>query len=179
MTMKLHPHAAPRITMQVLKTSLCELIRDLPPHPNDTIEFPITEPPHILIVENDRDMAELIAAFLRGNWFNCQVRCTGAQGVEAFVHTPVDLIITDLKMDAGDGIAMIQSIRRLSRTPVIIITGFAGEYADRVRFLDNVALLNKPFDRQVLIDLVENALDTGNSRQIADWNQLPPNAAPK
>lgn len=163
----------------VLKSSLQNLIRDLPPHPDDTIEFPITEPPQILIVENDREMAELIATFLRGNWFNCEVRCTGAQGVEAFTHSPVDLIITDLKMDAGDGVAMIQSIRRVSQAPVIIITGFAGEYADRVRFLDNVALLSKPFDRQVLIDLVENALDVKNSGNTAHWNKLLPNADPK
>jgi DNA-binding response OmpR family regulator len=163
----------------VLKSSLHHLICDLPPHPDDTIEFPITEPPQILIVENDRQMAELIATFLRGNWFNCEVRCTGAQGVEAFTRSPVDLIITDLKMDAGDGVAMIQSIRRISQAPVIIITGFAAEYADRVRFLDNVALLSKPFDRQVLIDLVENALDAGNSGQVAGWNKLPPNTPSK
>jgi signal transduction histidine kinase len=113
----------------------------------------------------------LLSVMLRRVWFNCSVRRSGAQGIQAFIHDPVDLVITDLRMEAGDGIALIESIRRTSRVPVIIVTGFAAQYADRVRFLDNVALLNKPFEWAALVDLVEKALDSRSPH--GTWN-IPP-----
>ena len=82
----------------------------------------------------------------------------------------MDLIITDLKMESGDGIGLIQAIRRNSDVPVIIVTGFAGEYADRVRFLDKVALANKPFTWSLLVDLVERTLDSNNRGRFAGRN---------
>jgi DNA-binding response OmpR family regulator len=133
-------------------------------------ECPITEPPRILIVEDDPHLAEVIGTLLSRNWFNCAIRRSGSQGIQAFLHDPVDLIITDLRMQAGDGIALIQAIRRNSRAPVIIVTGFAAEYADQVRFLDNVALLHKPFDAQALVELIDKALDTINSGSSKGWN---------
>jgi DNA-binding response OmpR family regulator len=134
-------------------------------------DFPITEPPRILIVEDDTQLADVISNMLSSIWFNCFIRRSGAQGIQAFMHDPVDLIITDLRMEAGDGVALIETIRRTSQVPVIIITGYAKEYADRVRFLDNVALLTKPFEWKVLVELVEKALDIRGTPE--GWN-LPP-----
>jgi DNA-binding response OmpR family regulator len=122
----------------------------------------LTEPPRILIVEDDPAIAQLIATLLETNWFYSVVRCSGAQGVQAFAKESIDLIITDLHMPAGDGIALIQAVRRTSQTPVIIVTGFAKEYADHVRFLDNVAVIHKPFETQTLLDTVEMALEASS-----------------
>jgi DNA-binding response OmpR family regulator len=133
----------------------------------------LAERPRILLVEDDPEMAELVATVLERNWFKCVVRRGGIQGTHAFVTDPVDLIITDLRMAAGDGVTLIEAIRRQSSSPVIIITGFAREYADRVRFLENVALINKPFDLQVLVDLVEIALNLNSSGTCEGWN-IPP-----
>ncbi len=140
--------------------------------PDELCPFPITEPPRILIVEDDPQLAEIIGKMLSGIWFNCVIRRSGTQGIDAFLQDPIDLIITDLRMEAGDGIALIQTIRRTSQVPVIIVTGYAREYADRVRFLNNVAIIHKPFDWAVLVDLVEKAVDTGNSNKGAAWNTL-------
>jgi two-component system response regulator CpxR len=148
-----------------------QLLKPVPTAADDPCEFPIAEPPRIMIVEDDAQLAEIIAVMLRRVWFNCSVRRSGAQGIQAFIHDPVDLVITDLRMEAGDGIGLIESIRRTSRVPVIIVTGFAAQYADRVRFLDNVALLNKPFEWAALVDLVEKALDSRSPH--GTWN-IPP-----
>jgi DNA-binding response OmpR family regulator len=140
---------------------------------DELCEFPISEPPRILIVEDDPHVAELIGTLLSRNWFNCVIRRSGAQGIQAFIHESVDLIITDLKMQAGDGVSLIESIRRMSSAPVIIITGFASEYADRIRFLDNVALIRKPFEPEALIALIDKALDTNNTGTSKGWNKSP------
>jgi DNA-binding response OmpR family regulator len=144
--------------------------------PEQSVEFPITAPPRILIVEDDMHLADVIATMLSRIWFNCFIRRSGAQGIKAFTHDPVDLIITDLRMEAGDGIALIKTIRQTSGVPVIIITGYAKEYADRVRFLDNVALLNKPFEWKTLIGLVERALDAHGPDE--KWNFPPGDFCP-
>ena len=60
------------------------------------------------------------------------------------------------------GSRLIQAVRRISQTPVIIVTGFAREYADHVRFLDNVAVINKPFETRTLMDTVELALEASS-----------------
>jgi DNA-binding response OmpR family regulator len=143
--------------------------------PDEWRECPITEPPRILVVEDDPSMAEFIGALLRRNWFNSVVRFSGVQGIQEFISAPVDLIITDLRMQTGDGIALIEAIRRISQTPVIIVTGFASEYADRVRFLNNVAMVSKPFDSRVLVELIDKALDICNSGSREGWNAWPDN----
>jgi two-component system, OmpR family, response regulator len=129
--------------------------------PKASWNMPKEEEPRILVVEDDPAIAELIAAMLESAWLGCAIRSSGAQAVQAFAKTPIDVLITDLRMSAGDGISLIETIRRTSMVPVIIVTGFAREFADRVRFLDNVTLINKPFNRQSLIRLVEKALDAG------------------
>ena len=155
------------------KTSPAELISYPYDQPDETLTFLLAEKPRILVVEDDPAMAELIATVLQRNWFKCVIRHGGTQGIHAFASDPVDLIITDLRMSAGDGISLIEAFRRESSAPVIIITGFGREYTDRVRFLDNVAVINKPFDSRVLVDLVEIALNVNSSGTCEGWN-IPP-----
>ena len=49
----------------------------------------MTETPRILIVEDDLQMAELIATVLGRIWFNCDIRRSGTQGIDAFLADPV------------------------------------------------------------------------------------------
>jgi len=159
----------------MLKTEPARIANDIAVNANAagvTWKTPNAEP-RILVVDDDPAMADLIAAMLESTWLNCVVRSSGAQGIQAFAGEPVDVIITDLRMAAGDGVALIESIRRTSLVPVIIVTGFAREFADRVRFLENVALIHKPFDRRQLMDLVERALQIRQPDGGKGWN-LPP-----
>ncbi len=132
--------------------------------------------PRVLIVDDDPALAHMIEVLLKDRWFDCVVRRSGAQAIDAFTHDDFDLIITDLNMAAGDGVTLVETIRRTSQTPVIIVTGFERQYTERMRSLGNIAVIRKPFDFDELLDTIEAALQAGDTgpwkgRNIATLNR--------
>lgn len=117
--------------------------------------------PRILIIDNDEDMVAAITTRLENMGYQCVTAGTGAQGIAAFDEQHVDLVITDLNMPAGDGVVLARTLRRKSDVPIIVITGFRIEYRRELRSIPNVTLIEKPFDSNALIDLVETALFMG------------------
>jgi DNA-binding response OmpR family regulator len=118
----------------------------------------LIQTPRILIVDDDPDLARMIGLLLEHRCFRCVVRYSGAQAIRAFAPGDVDLIITDLHMLCGDGVALIESIRRTSGVPVIVLTGFSNIYAQRLELLEGVVVMTKPVDARDLLEAVEKAL---------------------
>jgi len=112
----------------------------------------------ILIVDDDEDIVRMVTTLLSSRGHECTTAQTGAQGAIAFELIDVHLVITDLNMPAGDGIALVQRIRRTSQVPIIIITAFNKEYANRIRSLRHVTVLRKPFDCEALLELIDTDL---------------------
>jgi DNA-binding response OmpR family regulator len=115
----------------------------------------------ILVADDDRDIARMTSRFLGAHGYRCVTAGSGAQALAAFHEGGVDLLVTDLNMPVGNGVQLIQTIRLRSAVPVIIVTAYSREYADQVRFLPNVTLLNKPFEPEALLDLVGLMLAPG------------------
>ena len=111
--------------------------------------------PRILIIDNDEGLVAAITARLESMGYQCVTAGTGAQGIAAFREQDIDLVITDLNMPAGDGIVLAMTLRETSDVPIIIVTGFHDEYRRELRSIPNVTLMEKPFDSDQLIDLVE------------------------
>jgi len=109
----------------------------------------------ILIVDDDEDIVRIISMLLSSRGYVCSRAHTGAQGLIEFQFGDVDLIITDMNMPAGDGIALISRIRSNSNVPIVIITAFGKEYAAYTKTLEDITLLRKPFDAQSLLDVIE------------------------
>ena len=117
-----------------------------------------TPTPRILIVDNHESIAEAIAVRLRSEGYECATAYDGAQALAVFQSGAFDLVISDLAMPGGDGIALGESIRRISRVPMIFITGYQSEYFERMQALRDVSVLRKPFEEGSLLDLVETEL---------------------
>lgn len=118
----------------------------------------------ILIIDNDEGLLAAIATRLGSMGYHCITAVSGAQGLACFKSQPVDLIISDLNMPAGDGVTLAQSIRETSEVPIIIITGFRDEYRRSLRSISNITLMEKPFDSDQLLDLVEAELVMSGSK---------------
>ncbi len=114
-----------------------------------------TRKKNVLIVDDDEDIVRMISVLLENEGHCCTIGHTGAQGAVEFSVGDTDLVITDLNMPAGDGIALIERIRRTSDVPIIVVTAFDKEYANRVRAYRGVTVLRKPFDSEALIELVD------------------------
>ena len=102
--------------------------------------------PHILVVEDDREISALVARYLRSN--DCRVSLAG-DGREMDRHLAegnFDLIVLDLMLPGEDGLAICRRLRRTTRLPIVMLTA-RGEEIDRIVGLEMGAddYLVKPF----------------------------------
>jgi two-component system OmpR family response regulator len=119
----------------------------------------------ILVVDNDPDLRRVITLRLSRAGYSCVEAGTGAQALSEWRRRSFDVVVSDLNMPGGDGIALADALQRDEAVPIIFITGFREDFKRRLRRVDNVSLLEKPFDPSVLIELIEATLvgrDTGD-----------------
>ncbi len=101
----------------------------------------------ILIIEDERKLADAIAAGLRGNGYEVTLAHTGEAGLKILYDNPVDLILLDVMLPRVGGLEVLREIRRNGfKLPVLILTS-KGSVDERVRGLDSGAddYLVKPF----------------------------------
>jgi DNA-binding response OmpR family regulator len=102
---------------------------------------------HILIIEDERKLAEAIGEGLRGNGYEVALAHTGESGIKHLYDHPVELILLDVMLPRVGGLEVLREIRRNGfKIPVLILTS-KGSVDDRVRGLDSGAddYLVKPF----------------------------------
>lgn len=119
----------------------------------------MTASPHILVVEDDREIASLVARYLRAN--DCRVSLA-ASGRDMDLHLAegrFDLIVLDLMLPGEDGLAICRRLRRSNRIPIIILTA-KGDPLDRIIGLEMGAddYIGKPFDPRELLARVRAVL---------------------
>lgn len=112
----------------------------------------------ILVIDNDDDLTRALTTRLGALGYCCTTAASGAQGLAEFRGAPFDLVVSDLNMPGGDGVAVAETIRRTSNVPIIFVTGFRDDFKRRLRLIQNVTTLRKPFNSQDLIDLITTAL---------------------
>jgi DNA-binding response OmpR family regulator len=103
----------------------------------------------LLIAEDDRDLAEVVAYGARLAWPDCRVTIAadGREALARFAEERPDLVVLDVAMPPPNGIEVCQRIRRESPVPILMLT-VRGGMLDKVRALDLGAddYLTKPFD---------------------------------
>lgn len=113
----------------------------------------------VLIVEDDGDLAQVLCARLQREGHHCMVVHSGAQALAEWQKRSFDLVVSDINMPNGDGIALAESLQRSEAVPIIFITGFKNGYEERLKAVRNVTVLEKPFDIKVLLKMIDSMLD--------------------
>ena len=113
---------------------------------------------HLLIAEDEADLARLIGYSARVLWPDCTVSVAhdGAAALRLFVEQPPDLVILDVMMPPPDGLEVCRRIRAADpRVPVMMLTA-RDSTLDEVRGFDVGAdrYLIKPFDLDLLLQTV-------------------------
>jgi len=108
----------------------------------------------VLIVEDDSDIAELVAHYLRGAGHQVQRVASGAEVMSRLRAHPADLVILDVMLPGMDGFTVAEAIRAEPATnevPIIMLTA-RGEESDRVGGLERGAddYVTKPFSPKEL-----------------------------
>lgn len=117
------------------------------------------EGPLVLVVEDEPQMRRFLRASLTSHGFRLVEAPTGREGIAlATSHNP-EVILLDLGLPDGDGIALTKELRGWSRTPIIVISA-RGRDTDKVEALDAGAddYLTKPFAVNELLARIRVAL---------------------
>ena len=100
----------------------------------------------ILIIEDDRYIADFIALSLRQKGYSCQTAASAAEGLFLFSGNRPDIVLLDLGLPDRDGLEIIREIREIRETPVLVVSA-RGQEKEKIEALDAGAddYITKPF----------------------------------
>ena len=112
----------------------------------------MSESPHILVVDDDTRLRELLRRYLSENDFIVSVASDAAQARTILSGITFDLLVLDVMMPGEDGLSLTQSLRQESNIPILLLTA-RGEVEDRIAGLERGAddYLVKPFEPRELL----------------------------
>ncbi|MDY6812994.1 MAG: sigma 54-interacting transcriptional regulator [Pseudomonadota bacterium] len=117
----------------------------------------------ILLVDDDPALLRLLSLRLENANYEVATAASGEQALVVLESSRPQLVITDLRMDGMDGLALFEAIRaRHPLLPVIVLTAH-GSIPDAVAATQRgvAGFLTKPFDSQALLEQVRRALAAG------------------
>jgi len=115
--------------------------------------------PHILIVDDHRDIRDLLARFLVKHGLRASVAENAAAARKAMQAADIDLVVLDIMMPGEDGLSLTRFIRETKEIPIILLTAM-GEETDRIIGLEVGAddYLGKPFNPRELLARIKAVL---------------------
>jgi DNA-binding response OmpR family regulator len=137
------------------------------------VDVPDVDGGSVLIVEDERDIRETLAEFLRMEGFDVHTAKNGRLALDFLGDFPgFCVILLDLAMPVMDGWQFLehrQQQKRLVALPVIVVSAFPDRVAPKFSV---EAMIRKPVDFARLVAAIRNCLD--RSRQTAENSSQPP-----
>jgi two-component system, OmpR family, response regulator len=130
---------------------------------------PATNPTRVLMIEDDRDISNLTAKFLRGNGLHVSVAPDGRAAGVAFSQSRFDVVLIDLMLPGEDGLSIARRLRATQSVAIIMLTAL-GEETDRIVGLEMGAddYLVKPFSPRELLARIRAVLRRSAKRGAPD-----------
>ena len=107
----------------------------------------MTDRPHLVIVDDDREIRTLLSQYLEKHDFRTTAVAEGKEMRRVMERSRVDLVVLDLMLPGEDGLSICRELRTRSQVPIIMLTA-RGEDVDRIVGLELGAddYLPKPFN---------------------------------
>ena len=123
--------------------------------------------PHILIVDDDKDIRELLSRFLKKNGYRVETAANGREMHAALTGASIDLVVLDRVMPGEDGLNLCRDLRQTSRVPIILLS-LLGSETDRIIGLEMGAddYVAKPFSPQELLARIKAVLRRANDLPV-------------
>lgn len=108
--------------------------------------------PHILVVDDHREIRELLARYLARNGLRVSVASGGAEMRQQMRTAAIDLVVLDIMMPGEDGLTLCRQLRQAGNVPIVLLTAVAEE-TDRIIGLELGAddYVTKPFNPRELL----------------------------
>lgn len=116
-------------------------------------------PKTVLIVEDDRNIADLLRLYLEKEGYEVAIALDGLRGVEQFHAVDPSLVLLDVMLPGMDGWGVCRTIRAESKVPIIMLTA-KSETEDKVAGLKQGAddYITKPFEMKEVLARIEAVL---------------------
>ena len=110
----------------------------------------------ILVVEDEKDIQNIIKAFLENAEYKVETADDGLEGINIIQKNKFDLILLDIMLPKIDGFTVCEMIRKNSNIPIIILTALTDEES-QLKGFDKLAddYITKPFSMPVLLKHIE------------------------
>jgi DNA-binding response OmpR family regulator len=124
--------------------------------------------PRVLIVEDDPNVAEVVARYLERDGYDVETVTDGAAGLQRALAALPDLVVLDLMLPSMGGLEVCRRLREVAPVPVIMLTA-RGEEADRIAGLELGAddYVSKPFSPRELMARVRAVLRRATGELVA------------
>ncbi len=129
----------------------------------------MVDSPHILVVDDDNRLRELLRKYLSDNGFRVSAAADAAEARRTLAAFDFDLMVLDLMMPGETGLELAAALRKERRVPILMLTAM-GESADRIAGLESGAddYLTKPFEPRELVLRINSIL-----RRVNEMPQAP------
>jgi two-component system OmpR family response regulator len=119
----------------------------------------MTDRPHLVIVDDDREIRTLLSQYLEKHDFRTTAVAEGKEMRRVMERSRVDLVVLDLMLPGEDGLSICRELRTRSQIPIIMLTA-RGEDVDRIVGLELGAddYLPKPFNPRELLGRIRAVL---------------------
>ena len=119
----------------------------------------MSDQPHVLIVDDDREIRGLLAQYLEKHDFRTTTVADGREMRRILERSHVDLLVLDLMLPGEDGLSLCRELRSRSQLPIIMLTA-RGEDVDRIVGLELGAddYVAKPFNPRELLGRIKAVL---------------------
>jgi two-component system phosphate regulon response regulator OmpR len=125
--------------------------------------------PHILVVDDDTRLRELLKTFLSRNGFRISTAKDAAEARQHLDALDFDLIVLDVMMPGQTGLDFAGELRKTNDVPILMLTAM-GEPKDRIAGFENGVddYLSKPFEVRELLLRIQSVLRRGRPTTVAE-----------
>ncbi len=136
-------------------------------------QIPGDDAPHLLVVDDDTRIRNLLRQYLTENGFRVTVAGNAGEARRRLTGLDFDLLIVDVMMPGESGIELTRSLRAVKTVPILMLTALS-ETDSRISGLEAGAddYLSKPFDPRELILRINNILRRGGPAATPKAEQL-------
>ena len=129
--------------------------------------------PHILVVDDDTRLRELLKSFLSRNGFRVTAASSASEARQRLQGLDFDLIVLDVMMPGQTGLEFAGELRRTDDVPILMLTAM-GDPKDRIAGLEKGVddYLGKPFEPRELLARLQDLLSPENTAAVSDLLEL-------
>ncbi|MDX1735469.1 MAG: sigma 54-interacting transcriptional regulator [Halioglobus sp.] len=130
----------------------------------------------LLVVDDDTSLLKLMAIRLEAEGFKVETAESAEQALQAMRNDPVDLVITDLRMEGASGLDLFEQVRHFYPGLPVIIMSAQGTIREAVSATQKgvFEFLTKPVDKKQLLSTIRSALQQSAGKQqevIEEWRE--------